>query len=87
MEKMIFVGVEKKTSKVGNKYYMLHFGKPIDEKYGCGCTSITSKIDEDEFKDFTDNCDIGTEFNASYEVVQNASGGYQFILKKYDFNV
>ena len=36
MEKLLFIGTERGTSQKGNDYYLVHYGREIDNKKGVG---------------------------------------------------
>ena len=79
--KAYFIGAEKRESKNKNSYYMLYLGS--DCKDGYGVRPMTFKISEAEYKDF-EGFVIGSEItDISYEVVQEMSGNFRFILKRY----
>ena len=82
MDKMVFIGVEKRSSSKGNSYYMLHYGKVIDSKFGTGIKPISSRINEEQFKEFS-TLDLGVEFLCSYQCIQDINGRYNFILTGY----
>lgn len=79
--KAFFIGCETRESKNKNKYHMLYVGAEC--KDGFGVRPMTFKISENEYKDF-EGLIIGSEISdISYEVVQEMSGNYRFILKRY----
>lgn len=79
--KAYFIGCEKRESKNKNVYHMLYVG--TDCKDGYGVRPMTFKISANEYKDF-EGFIIGSEISdISYEVVQEMSGNYRFILKRY----
>ena len=83
MEKLLFIGTERGTSQKGNDYYLVHYGREIDSKKGVGFKPVTSKIDSDEFVDFS-KLDMGSEFTGTVESTKNSYGGYTYTLRRYE---
>ena len=67
MDKFVFVGVEKRKSSKGNDYFMLHYGKEIESKNGVGIKPISSRINKEQFEEFSSNNTTtnGTDTNTS----------------------
>lgn len=84
MEKLLFIGTEKGTSQKGNDYFLVHYGREIKETKGVGYKPVTSKIDADEFVDFS-KLDMGCEFTGTVESTKNSYGGYTYTLRRYEF--
>lgn len=82
MDKFVFVGVEKRKSNKGNDYFMLHYGKEIESKYGVGIKPISSRINKEQFEEFS-SLALGVEFLCEYQCIQDISGKYNFIITGY----
>ena len=85
MQKVQFIGLQKRKSSTGNDYYMMFCGSPIDEKSGLGLYPMDFRVTLDEYKDFIDNCAEGVEFDINYEFAYDKQGHGKRILKSYKF--
>lgn len=84
MEKVLFVGAEKRETKDKSKtYYMVYAGHIINENNGIGASPMSFKVSYDKYKELVNAMDIGTEFEIEYEFAYDANGRPKFILMNY----